>query len=123
MSPFAAEALAEGVCALTGDPARAAVLCDIDGTPASVVDQALDALVADGRLDSGVIPGGRGVRHGPAFHGNMRSQYAAVPPSTLYAEPVMPAATSDASRTATAATSSTVLIRLSAVSWANRSTI
>jgi len=50
-------------------------------------------------------------------------QYAAVPPSTLYAEPVMPAATSDASKTATAATSSTVLIRLSAVSWANWSPI
>jgi vanillate O-demethylase monooxygenase subunit len=51
------------------------------------------------------------------------AQYAAVPPSTLYAAPVMPPATSEASRTATAATSSTVLIRLSAVSWANRSTI
>jgi hypothetical protein len=59
VSPFAAEALAEGVCALTGDPARAAVFCDIDGTPASVVDQALDALVADGRLDSAVRVGVR----------------------------------------------------------------
>src|SRR4029077_11265826 len=78
---------------------------------------------SDGRLDRGVIARGRGVRHGPPLHGNMRSQYAAVPPSTLYAAPVMPAATSDASKTATAATSSTVLIRLSAVSWANWSTI
>src|SRR5580704_174541 len=50
-------------------------------------------------------------------------QYAAVPPSTLYAEPVIPPATSEASRTATAATSSTVLILLSAVSCANKSTI
>jgi hypothetical protein len=31
VSPFAVEALAEGVRALTRDPARAAVFCDIDG--------------------------------------------------------------------------------------------
>lgn len=32
MSPFAVEALAESVCALTRDRARAAVFCDVDGT-------------------------------------------------------------------------------------------
>ena len=38
MSPFAVEALAEGVRALTRDPARAAVFCGVDGTfgPAGV---------------------------------------------------------------------------------------
>jgi len=32
VSPFAVEALAAGVRALTRDPARAAVFCDVDGT-------------------------------------------------------------------------------------------
>ena len=32
MSPFAVEALAAGVRALTWDPARVAVFCDVDGT-------------------------------------------------------------------------------------------
>jgi trehalose 6-phosphate phosphatase len=43
VSPFAVEALAEGVRALTRDPARAAVFCDIDGTLGPVVDRADDA--------------------------------------------------------------------------------
>jgi hypothetical protein len=43
VSLFAAEALAEGVCALMRDPVRAAVFCDIGGTLASVVDRADDA--------------------------------------------------------------------------------
>src|ERR1019366_4235596 len=43
VSYFAAEALAEGPRALTQDPARAAVFCDIDGTLASFVDRADDA--------------------------------------------------------------------------------
>jgi len=48
VSPFAVEALAEGVRALTRDPARAAVFCDIDGTLGPVVDRADDGLPAGG---------------------------------------------------------------------------
>lgn len=43
MSPFAVEALAEGVRALTRDPVRAAVFGEIDGTLGPVVDRADDA--------------------------------------------------------------------------------
>jgi len=43
VSPFAAEALAEGVRALTRDPVRAAVFCEIDGALGAVVDRADDA--------------------------------------------------------------------------------
>jgi hypothetical protein len=55
--PFAAEALAEDVCALTRDPPRAAVFCDIDGTLAPAVS--FDTQVADGRLDRAVRVGAR----------------------------------------------------------------
>ena len=59
VSYFAAEALAEGPRALTQDPARAAVFCDIDGTLASFVDRADDAQ-APGALSR--FPGALGRR-------------------------------------------------------------
>src|ERR1019366_5571295 len=59
VSYFAAEALAEGPRALTQDPERAAVFCDIDGTLASFVDRADDAQ-APGALSR--FPGALGRR-------------------------------------------------------------
>jgi hypothetical protein len=43
VSPFAVEALTEGVRAVTRDPVRAAMFCDIGGTLDPVVDRADDA--------------------------------------------------------------------------------
>jgi trehalose 6-phosphate phosphatase len=43
VSPFAVEALTEGVRAVTRDPVRAAMFCDIGGTLGPVVDRADDA--------------------------------------------------------------------------------
>lgn len=47
MSAPAADAPAEALWPLTGDPAHAAVLCDIDGTLAPIVDRPADARVPE----------------------------------------------------------------------------
>ena len=56
MSPFAAEALAKGLCVPTRDPVCTAVFCGIDGMLAPVVDRADDAQApgAVSRLEKGI---------------------------------------------------------------------